>query len=59
MGKKAAKNQEDGLKHEWTAVLQMQCQLGVFVTATRDKGSALTACATKAYSKEVAPINRN
>ena len=49
----SVQTQEGGLKHEWTAILQMKCQLSVFTTAVKDKKSALTACINKDYTTEV------
>ncbi|CAK9040324.1 unnamed protein product [Durusdinium trenchii] len=49
----SVETQEGGLKHEWMAVLQMECQLSVFTTASKDKKTALTDCVTKDYTTEV------
>ena len=49
----SVQTQESGLKHEWTAILQMNCQLSVFTTVAKDKKSSLMACINKDYTTEV------
>lgn len=49
----SVQTQEAGLKHEWTTILQMNCQLSVFTTTAKDKKSALMACINKDYTTEV------